>query len=148
MADWNLPTLTSTYANFLSNMQARDVDAATMATPTIAAPASPPTGYIRFVVASNRFERWNGTGWDIIILSASGGGTGGNTPLKTMAFQDSNLVSITGGSISGLSTLQLNNDLTTNADNTVSLGTGPFRLKYVYIRSGIAIPVGVDKWIP
>jgi hypothetical protein len=146
MADWNLPTLTSTYANFLSNMQARDVDAATMAE----APTSPPDRYIKWVAASNRFERWrlSDSTWVPLVLSVSGGGTGGFGSLGTMAAQNNTAVSITGGSISGLSTLQLGSDLTVSADDTRSLGTGPARLKYVYIRSGLAIPVGVDKWIP
>ena len=94
MADWNAPTLSTAYATWQSEMQARDVDAATLAE----SPTNPPTGYVRWVAASNKFQKWNGATWDDLILAQAGGGTGGSS-LGTMAAQNATAVAITGGTI-------------------------------------------------
>lgn len=61
MADWSLPTLTSTYANFLSNLAARDVDAATQfSTGTI---TNFPTGAIKWDTTNKRWFTWTGSAW-------------------------------------------------------------------------------------
>src|SRR5512145_367939 len=98
MADWNTPSLTDTYAAFLSALTARDVDAASMAE----TPTNPPVGFIRWNIASSKFQRWSGAAWVDLILSAAGGGTGGVGGLGTMSLQNANAVAITGGTISGL----------------------------------------------
>lgn len=61
MADWSLPTLTSTYANFLSNLTARDTDAATQF--SVGTPTNTPTGAIKWDTALNRWQKWSGTAW-------------------------------------------------------------------------------------
>lgn len=144
MANWNNPSLASTYADFLADMKGRDTDSVTHAEN----PTNPPTDYIRYVRASNKFQTWNGTTWVDLVLAVAGGGTGGATPLGTMAFQNSNAVAVTGGTVSGLTTLQLGSDLTVSADDVRSIGTDAARIKHVFIKSGIAIPVGANKWIP
>lgn len=109
MADWSNPTLTSTKTNALTEIKDRDTDTATMAE----SPTNPPTGYKRWVSASNKFQVWNGSAWVDLVLSVAGGGTGGSTQsaartglgLGTIATQNSNAIAITGGTISGLTTL-------------------------------------------
>lgn len=61
MADWTKPTLTSTYANYLSETTARDVDCAVQfSTGTI---TSPPTGSVKWDTTLNRWQKWSGTVW-------------------------------------------------------------------------------------
>jgi len=142
MADWNTPTLTTTYAAFLTALQERDVDAATMAE----SPTNPPNNYIRWNTALSKFQRWNGSIWVDLVLSGAGGGTGGTTPLGTMAVQNANAVAITGGSLSGVS-VTLAGHLLFDADGTRNVGSNAQKANNVYIKNGLVIPVGVDKWV-
>lgn len=61
MANWNNPTLTSTYTNFVTEVKDRDVEAAVWfegMTPT-----NLPTNAKRLNTSTGRFEKWNGTAW-------------------------------------------------------------------------------------
>jgi hypothetical protein len=61
MADWSLPTLSSTYANYLTQTTARDVDCAVQfSTGTI---TNVPTGAIKFDTSLLRWQKWSGTAW-------------------------------------------------------------------------------------
>ena len=61
MADWTKPTLTSTYANYLTETTARDTDCAIQfSSGTI---TSPPTGAVKWDTALNRWQKWSGTAW-------------------------------------------------------------------------------------
>ncbi len=144
MADWNTPSLTDPYATFLSSLQARDVDGATMAE----APTNPPTGYIRWNVALSKFQRWSGAVWVDLVLGAAGGGTGGTTALGTMSTQNANAVAITGGTISGLTALTIACNLLPDADGTRVLGAAATMFKGAYFKDYLVVPVGVDKWAP
>lgn len=105
-ANWNNPTTASAYTDVISEFKSRDVDAASLAE----SPTNPPTNYKRWNVSASKLQNWNGASWDDLVLSIAGGGTGGTTAgaartalgLGTMAVQNSNSVSITGGSISGI----------------------------------------------
>ena len=143
MADWDVPALTDTYANFLSYLKLRDVDAACLKEGT----SNTPTGYIQWVVASNKFQRWNGSAWVDLVLAVAGGGTAGTTALGTMAFQESNAVAISAGTIEGLTTFTFNCDLIPDGDETRNLGSNAKKIKKAYIGEGLVIPVGVDKWV-
>jgi hypothetical protein len=122
-ADWGLPTLGSLYTNVLDNLKDRDIDGATMVAPS----ASIPTGYIRYNRSTNVFEEWSGSAWVVLLVSLAGGGTGAssassartNLGLGTMALQNSNAVTITGGTISGLTSLGVSGNFT-------ATGTGDF----------------------
>lgn len=61
MANWSLPTLTSTYTNFLSELQARDTDVALQFSGTTS--SNIPTGAIQWDSAANRWKKWSGTAW-------------------------------------------------------------------------------------
>lgn len=63
MADWNTPSLTSTYTSVLDTFKNRDIDAALMFDPALITPTNLPTGSIRWSSAANRFEKFNGTAW-------------------------------------------------------------------------------------
>ena len=61
MADWTKPTLTSTYANYLTETTARDTDCAIQfSSGTI---TSPPTGAVKWDTGLNRWQKWSGAAW-------------------------------------------------------------------------------------
>jgi hypothetical protein len=62
MANWNFPTLTTTYTSFLSNLKDRDTDLALQ----FDGPSSLsnlPVNAIRWDSAANRWKKWNGSSW-------------------------------------------------------------------------------------
>jgi hypothetical protein len=107
MADWNTPTLSTAYATFLSNMKDRDVDALTLCLST---PSNPPTGAIKYNRSTNVFQEYDGAAFQDKLLAVAGGGTGSatasgartNLGIGTLGTQNSNSVSITGGTITGV----------------------------------------------
>lgn len=114
MANWNLPTLSSLVADVLSILKERDVDTARMFREQ---PTNPVDGMIRYNRSQNRFEEYNASTstWVPLLVAVSGGGTGASTAadarnnlgVKSMGTQESNNVSISGGTISGLSSLSV-----------------------------------------
>jgi hypothetical protein len=94
MADWSLPTLTSTYTNFLSQLQTRDTDLALQFDGTTT--TNQPVGTIRWDSTANRWKKWTGSAWGelaatyaLTALSTTGnaniGGTLGVTGQTTLA---------------------------------------------------------------
>lgn len=61
MANWSLPTLTSTYTNFLTELTGRDTDLALQFDGVTV--SNIPTGAIRWNSSVNRWQKWNGTAW-------------------------------------------------------------------------------------
>lgn len=120
MADWSHPVLTDAYTSILGAsgsagfLPARDVDAAVMFSDLLAAATNIPTATIRYNRTLKQFEEWNTTSpgaWAVIgPLSLAMGGTGGTSQataqtalgLGSMATQNANAVTITGGTISGI----------------------------------------------
>jgi hypothetical protein len=109
MADWNLPTITSGYIDFVTQMNDKFTDAATL---QFGSPTNFPLQTIRYNRSLNLFQEWlgPGPGWQNKQLSIAGGGTGAssaagiiaNLGLGSMSTQNSNAVNITGGSIVGV----------------------------------------------
>ena len=60
MADWNNPTLTSLYADMLSELKTRDDDAAKMFD---GVGTNLPVGAIKWSATNEQFEKWSGTVW-------------------------------------------------------------------------------------
>jgi len=152
MSDWSKPAITDLYVDVLNYLAGKDTDSATL---FVTVPSNQPVGSIRYDRANNKFQEWNGTTWVDKIISIAGGGTGANTPagiisslgLGTMSTQNANGVAITGGSIIGLGTFTVNCDITFQSDGTKNIGTDATRAGTIYIRNGLVIPVGIDKWV-
>lgn len=67
MANWNNPTLTSTYTNFVTEVKDRDVEAAVWFEGM--SPTNLPTNAKRLNVSTGRFEKWNGSAWVDAVAS-------------------------------------------------------------------------------
>jgi Chaperone of endosialidase len=67
MADWNTPTLGSTYTNVLNNLKDRDVDVLKMLDGVT--PTNLPSGAKRWNSSANTFENWNGTAWTPLLMT-------------------------------------------------------------------------------
>jgi hypothetical protein len=63
MADHLKPTITSTYANFVTELDARFDDLAVGLDPAVTTATNLPTGSIRWVSASNKWQKFNGSGY-------------------------------------------------------------------------------------
>jgi hypothetical protein len=127
MANWNLPTITSGYIDFVTEMNNKIADAATL---QLGAPTNLPNQAIRYNRSINIFEEWDLTTWNPKVIGITGGGTGSNNAagsrtnlgLGSMATQNSNAVSITGGSITGVQ--YSGSDITTGIIALSRGGTG------------------------
>ena len=67
MADWNTPTLSSLYTDFLSYMKDRDVDIAKQFDGTTS--TNVPTGAVKWNSTSNRWNKWDGSAWQELTTS-------------------------------------------------------------------------------
>lgn len=121
MADHSLPTTTSTYANFASQMSARFNDLAVGLDPAVTTATNVPTNAIRWSSAVNRFQKWNGTSWGDLTSTWSfpGGVTiaapaSGNT-LTLAAVGGTNPIQISDGTCTSW--------WFTNTTNGIGLGT-------------------------
>lgn len=63
MANHNLPTLTSSYTNFISELDARLDDISIGLDPALTTATNLATGSIRWTSASNKWEKWSGSAW-------------------------------------------------------------------------------------
>ena len=64
MADHSKPTVTSTYANYTSELDGRLDDLALGLDPATTSPTNVPTNAIRWASASNKWQKWNGSSWN------------------------------------------------------------------------------------
>ena len=111
--DWDLPLLSSVYADFLDYLKARDSDVATMFLTT---PTNPIVGTVRYNRSTNTLQEWSGSVWNNLPIAVVGGGTGAitasdartNLGLGTMAVQNANNITVTGGTASNLGALTVN----------------------------------------
>lgn len=150
MADFSLPVLTSLYQEVIDTLKARDIDAATLC---LNLPTNFPVGTIRLNRTTKVFQEWDGATWVDVVLGVPGGGTGGTVPgggglgLGTMSIQNAVSVAITGGGITGITSFSLSTGIIFDADGTRNIGSNNIRPGNIYVRNGLVIPVGTDKWV-
>jgi hypothetical protein len=136
---------------FVSEAKDRDVDAATM---FLNAPSNQPTGAVKLVRSPIKLQEWDGAAWQDKLLDVTGGGTGAataanartNLGIGTMGVQNSNAIAVTGGTITGLTQLDLSGSITFFADASYDLGTFTKQVRKGYFKDAIVLPVGVDKY--
>ena len=63
MANHNLPTITSTYTNFITELDARLDDTAIGFDPAFTTATNLATNAIRWTSAGNKWEKWSGSAW-------------------------------------------------------------------------------------
>lgn len=63
MANHTFPRLTSTYTNFVTELDARLDDLAVGLDPAVTTVTNPPPNSIRWSSAINRWQKWNGSAW-------------------------------------------------------------------------------------
>lgn len=132
MADWTKPTLSSTYANYLSETTGRDVDCAVQfSTGTI---TSPPTGAVKWDTSLNRWQKWSGTAWGELAttyaftgvsatsLNVTGNTTLGDAAADTTTHNGNTLSFPNGATISG--TLSFSGAVTFAANTTFGDAAG------------------------
>ena len=96
MANWANPVLTSTYANFVTEVKDRDVDTALWFEGSTS--TNVPTNAKRYDATSHTFQKWNGTAWVAIDTSFS-------FPALT----------VSGGTVNGIGYLNASKAFTTSA---------------------------------
>lgn len=153
MANWNLPTITSGYIEFVDEMNSKFVDAGTL---HFGAPVNLPEHAFRFNRSVNIFEEWDLATWNPKVIGVAGGGTGANTAsgarttlgIGSMGTQNSNAVNITGGAISGVA---LNaNDLATGivalarGGTGSSLALGPIGSTFISNGTSVVFDTGIN----
>lgn len=71
MADHSKPTTTSTYSNFVTELDGRFDDLALGLDPATTSPTNVPTNSIRWNSANFKWQKWNGTAWGDLSSSYS-----------------------------------------------------------------------------
>lgn len=153
MANWTDPVITNNYTDVMTQFNARDIDAATM---FLSSPTNQPNGSIRLIRAPVKLQEWDsGAGlWTDRPVAIEGGGTAATSAvgaraalgIGTMGTQNSNAVAITGGTIVGLTQLDMSGSITFAADQAYNIGTLLKKVKKAYIGEALVVPVGVDKY--
>lgn len=121
MADHLKPTLTSTYSNFVSEMDARFDDLAVGLDPAVTTVTNPPTNSVRWSSSASKWQKFNGTAWNDLAttfaISISGNaGTVTNGVVTTGFYADPAwITSLAGSKISG--------DISGNAASATKLAT-------------------------
>lgn len=116
MANHNLPTLTSSYANFVQEMDARMDDISIGFDPAITTVTNQATGTIRWTSGSNKWEKWSGTNWGDLSNSYNINISGSAATAATLATPRA----INGVNFNGSApiSINLNSSLTVNSSGS------------------------------
>lgn len=131
MANHSLPTLTSTYTNFVAELDGRLDDLAVGMDPAVTTVTNPTTNSIRWRGAVNKWEKWNGSAWvdlssgyDIDISGSTINNTSvGATTASTGAFTtltSNSTTTLNGTSIPASSTLVTTTSTQTLTNKTLT----------------------------
>lgn len=107
MADHSRPVLTSTYTNFVTELDGRFDDLAVGLDPAVTSATNVPTNSIRWSSAVNKWQKWNGSAWNDLTstyaVSISGNAaTATNGVVTTGSYADPTwITSLAGSKISG-----------------------------------------------
>jgi hypothetical protein len=121
MADHLKPTITSTYSNFVTELDGRFDDLAVGLDPAVTTATNVPTGSIRWVSASNKWQKYNGTAYlDLSSLYsiniAGNSGTVSNGIYTTVAYANPTW-------ITALSGTKITGDISGNSASATKLFT-------------------------
>ena len=152
MSDWSKPTITDLYTDVIGFLDARLDDIGSF---FVTPPSNVPAGTMRFVRATAKFQEWDGAVWQDKSIGVAGGGTGGTDPasartalgLGTISVQNANGIAVTGGTLAGITGLSMSGDMAFATDGAFKIGTATNRPSILYLRNGIVLPVGTDKWV-
>src|SRR4051812_46961380 len=117
MANWATPVITDLYTDVLTELNARDIDAGTM---FLSSPTNQPIGSIRLLRSPVKLQEWDGALWNDKPIAIEGGGTAATTAvgartalgIGTMGVQNSNAIAVTGGTLSGITSLDMSGNIT------------------------------------
>lgn len=107
-----------------------------------------PTGALKFLRASNKWQEWNGAAWVDKVLGLAGGGTGGTDAasartalgITSIATQDPLAVVLKGVfEVKG-------GNLTFDTDGTRNIGADALRPNQIWVKNALVIPVGPNKY--
>ena len=121
------------------------------------APTAPPVGSIQFFRVTSFYytlREYNGTSFTSRVLAIEGGGTSAtdaaaaraNLGIGTMGIQNSNAVSISGGSIANLNGFTLSTSIVFTAGGAYDLASNGARVRRGYFSDALVLPAGVDKY--
>jgi hypothetical protein len=144
MANHALPTVSSTYTNFVSELSARMNDIALGLNPSHTTVTNQPTNAIRYNGGSTKWERWTGTAWTDLAatyaISITGNaGTATNGVVTTGSYANPSwITSLAGSKISG--------NIAGNAGTATTLATAR-TINGVSFNGSANISVNVDNAI-
>ena len=114
MADHSKPTITSTYSNFVTELDSRFDDLAVGLDPAVTTATNIPTNTLRWSSVANKWQKWNGSVWndasssyDIPVKFTPSGNLSSTTVQAAIAELDSE--KLTNNAVAARSTLGLAN---------------------------------------
>lgn len=122
MADHQKPTLTSTYTNFVSELDARFDDLAVGLDPAVTSVSNVPTNSIRWSSSARKWQKYNGTSWVDLVdttysISISGNaGTVTNGVYTNGTYSNPTWITTLAGS-------KITGDISGNAGSATKLAT-------------------------
>lgn len=142
MADHLKPTITSTYSNFVTEMDARFDDLAVGLDPAASSAVNVPTNTIRWTSASNKWQKFNGTTWSdlsslySINISGNAGSVTNGVYTSGSYSNPSWITSLAGSKVTG--------DISGNAGSATKLAT-PRNINGVPFDGTAAVSVNLNN---